>query len=323
MTGGLPLCVRWTSFNDMLDFFPNAETIVFGSGDIIFEKNGSPWERPSTFFISDTIWVKKDGSVMGAIPFFPVDDFTYNVVRRLRAGWREEGARPFFVHENGQVDVPQAFLQPLRHFAVYPGPQEHDDWLTILKHRTAAEVRTDCVCWTMGIEEERDVLPRLAQAVPSALRSLILEAGSVRPLSVSLDTLMDIIDVKHFPNLERLHLKLHFFQGSMRDAEARHMGRPSPSWLANALPPKLKIYVHLVLSNQLVNEYSDDGSASQALFDTLPLLWIENARRKLGENRKDCLFVHTFRSQNGREKPFEPPSVLARLEHALHGPKSW
>lgn len=302
----------------MLDFFPNAETIGFGLGEIVFEKNASH-ERPNTFFISEAILVEKDGSIMDAIPFFPIDDFTYNVVRMLNTGWREEGARPFSVRENGQLDIPEQFLQPLRHFGVQPGRQEHDDWLTILEHRTAAGVRTEWVFWAIGVEEERDVLPRLAQAVPSALSSLTLEVDSMGPLSVSLDTLMDIIDIQHFPNLQRLILTLNFFGGAMTDAEARHMGLTNPDWLTNTLPPKLRIQVNL----QLVNEGSDDGTASQELFDTLPLLWIENARRKLGEDRKDCLFVRTFRSQSGREEPFEPPSVIARLDHALHGPISW
>ncbi|EJT45527.1 hypothetical protein A1Q1_05973 [Trichosporon asahii var. asahii CBS 2479] len=323
MTGGIPLCVRWESFADMLEFFPNANTIVFGSGDIVFEKKGSRWERPNTFFITETVWVARDGSIKDTIPFFPIDKIHYQVARMLCTGWCEEGVRPFIVQEDGEIDIPEAFLQPVRHFSVRPRPQEHDDWLTILEHRAANGVRTDCVLWTMADGEETNVLPRLAQAVPSTLRSLSLEVGSVGPLSVTLDTLMDIIDDDHFPNLERLILRIYFYPGAMRDAEATEAwrrGLTNPDWTTNKLPPKLKISVNLMLYTHFMNDPSDEVAATQDMFDALPLLWIENARRKLGESRKDCLFVHTFLQNDSREQPFDPPSVVARLKDALLGP---
>lgn len=320
MTGGIPLCVRWESFPDMLEFFPNAHTIVFGSGEIVFDKKGSRWERPNTFLVSEMVWIAKDGSVMGAVPFFPIDKFDYNLVRMLNTGWREEGARPFSVQENGQLNISDVFLQPVRHFVVRPNPQEHDDWLTILERRAAIGVPTNSVLWMMANGEERSVLPLLAQAAPKTLGSLSLEISPVEPLSVTLDTIMNVIDDEHFPNLGRLLVRLHCYHGVMRDAEARHRGLADPEWMTNKPPSKLKIDVDLVLSTDIMNEPSDEVAASQAMSDTLPLLWIENARRKLGESSKDRLSVRTSQLKDGRVQPFNPPFIVARLKHALLGP---
>lgn len=237
MTGCILLYARWESFPARLSFFPNVVEVFFASSDTEFIRC-SPWERPNSFFITEIVWVNADGSVPKPTPFYHIDDFTYTIVRNLETGWQEQGARPLAVGGDGQPDIPQVFLQSLRHLVLRPGRGKHDDWLTILEHRTAASIRTDSLVWGMGIREERSVLPRLALAVPSDLRSLQLESGS-DSLSVSLDTFVEIIDTKHFPNLERLTMRLYYFQGIMRDKEARRMGLTNPKWLTNHLPSDL------------------------------------------------------------------------------------
>lgn len=308
------MCVQWDSFTDMLSFFPNVDEVIFASTMVRFERNMRGQHR-NTFSIWQSVCVADDGTVSKPTIFVPIEDFDYNVVRNLECGPKlSESARPFTTLDDGQLEIPEVLLQPVRHFDVSPPPDKHEDWLTILEHRTALGVPTPSITWNMDVREAGLVLPRLPQVVPRDLRLLRLMVSSNGPHSVILDFLMGIIDKHRFPKLQRLILHLSYFQGSKTDGvvELERSSSPPP-WIEHELPFGLGIVVELVIRNLPTAPHSDRDAYAQSMLESLPLFWIEDARRALGE-AQGRLRINTFLSiDEGMVVPFEPPAVLAAL----------
>lgn len=314
VTGSMPLCGQWDSFPDMLAFFPNAHRVFFGTG-IEFKKDVlEDWDN--VFFIEQLVSVGDDSSVSQPTPFFDIDDFSYRVLRSLEYGSGVSAhGRPFSISEDGgEAEVPEIFLTPLLRFEIDPIYDRHGDWLRILEFRKTIGYPTLDIKLNISFPQVHIVIPRLAHILPPSLQSLRLTIASLgAPHSILLDHVMKSIDEQHTPGLRQMMLRLLYLPDAKTDTNARDFRPPRPQWLENRLPLGLRVILDLVIGGHLEDEQSDDDSFAESMLASLPLLWIEDARRALAEVQ-GALYIRTFRLGDDEVAyDFEPPAVMAAL----------
>lgn len=298
----------------MLDFFPNVNEVYFRSVGITFYKHfGS--ERTAAFIIDEVVFIEEDGSIKMPTSFTPPESLKHSVVRNIWCGWQaNDEHRPFAVREDGELVIPEVLLQPARFFAVHPSSDRHEDWITILGHRRALGFTTSGIIWSMSSGKVSSVLPRLNEVVPRELLCLRLRLDCSGPLVSILDSLMGIIDNRTIPDLRDLIFQLVYNPLDLTEVHASPAGSVSTAWGANDLPSALRVKLELFFKNDGEPAPTDPGILEQVVLDSLPLLWIENARRALRHVGGSLCVGVRLRSSAGGSAPFEPPAVLAALK---------
>lgn len=264
-TGCLPLCGGW-DFQDMLNFFPNAQRIRFSSAGIEWSREPTREGRSMSsnrFTITHRL-AAQDGVVAQPRPFHPPPGFAHEVQHCLAS--THDAAlrvRPFTRGTDGEVLLPEILLLPLHELdtmGIYP---TQEDWLAILRQRQRLGIATRTITW-MPLRAQD--LIQFANAAGPHVQELRLNA-----LTFTDDlsrTLSDILSALQggdkMPNLEHLVVTLQFF-GNMEPSQSEVQAVETlafSSWLRRDIPNKLDlITLILICAKPTADGHSfDDGS---------------------------------------------------------------
>lgn len=328
-TGCLPLCKDW-SFTDMLQFFPNVQSISF---TFPFH-SGVKWSRkastvPGTrgqidhFTVHQQVRIQ-DGVLAPVHSFHPPSDTVYEVSYKMKSSYEPiawEGP-PFALDGDGEVVLPEVLKLPYEELATegtHPSPV---DWLMILEHRKKLGIPTRNLEWEVWEGEDPLLMTRVAGPDVTTLSLKLFPV--MKNLTTNLNTVMNSIRDDLLPGLDSLHLCIRF--SHMVAAEKRELGETAfPDWFSNDMPSKLR-FVTLDFDVEgydiCEGDWSDyeSATASEAekyVRDALPLSWIRNMRLKFGPGL--CLRVAVSRDEGERIKDWDEP-FEDTLDQALYAP---
>lgn len=314
MLGSLVL-VGASDWTTICDFFPNLETVYFGS----FEIN---LDRKEAHSIDDYNVLSRTVTITNPGYRVPADIHTIGtpgsgLVRSI-VTWGE--TNPSWVPEHAWFQIPGLFFLPLKEMFVHAPFSVSLLWLEILQYRHAARIPIAKMTWRL--EPSLEDLHLVARAAPPGLRCLSLVVHSNYMPDWTLAAIMSRIDTSFFPTLEVLKLHVSFFDSvCVRSEGVNSEVFAEMNWADVALPDGL----HITLSLTISTHFQDPPAASEyhyeeRMFEALPVEWLGKVRQSL--EKIASITVGTFRQSDGEAVWCSSPSVHNRLQEVLTGPTS-
>ncbi|EJT45593.1 hypothetical protein A1Q1_05930 [Trichosporon asahii var. asahii CBS 2479] len=291
VNGCLPLCGRWNSLAEMLNFFPNVNAIIFKTEVEAYSQGvrSARSKRPR-----DRLWLKEHITVEGftvcppKTRFLP-EDLDYECWYHLSDSSEQPWTAQHFDYDSGGLPiVPEVLLLPAHRISMLGFTDEsHDEWLSTLRHGKNLGLETQRIDWKIKSFEELDTLAEVAGKGLQTLQILSHSRLGKRTAHTATE-IMNHIDRKRFPDLTELTLHITFpciSGGAPETSRARY------KWLSKAMPPRLSsLRLVLVLDRWGIDtsDYdSDEPSAfyAECVFETeAPMAFIIAVRSKSGDD---------------------------------------
>lgn len=206
--GCMPLCCRWPSLADMLQFFPNVEAISFKTVGACYVRARRREFDTDELHLDQKVTVE-GGSVCPPRKRYLPDNLSYQCLYGLEGGTGLPTQRlpPFGTPAN--PSLPDVLLLPAYEVLVWSSFGDEIDWTSALQERTQKGITTRRIMWTAESFEEVESLVDVVGPGLTAL-DIVCSSPDFDGISYTANAIMDCICEGTFPDLKHLTLRLFF-----------------------------------------------------------------------------------------------------------------
>lgn len=326
--GSLPLCYRWGSLANMIQFFPNVTVISFPATGTHYEVRSRRGQGVDRLLLTEQV-KSTAGAVCAAADRDLPEDLVYQCLYSVDCYGVDTQETALFAQDvNGLPVLAEVLALPAWQLLIWDQRGDNSAWISMLQHRTQQNILTQQLDWRLSSLEE---LESLFEAMPRDLQSLTLlfPCEEFEEVNTSANAVMNYVDNNRLPELEHLYLRIDFPGDSLLLPVGLTSAQPDtiPRWLNNDLPSKLRdIELTLVyntpdseLTSQSSSTVSSEAHPEISFIFNLeaPKELILNIRRKLGEEFH--LVVETLYHGQDRIKRFQREDY-SYLDALLYSP---